>query len=87
MVRNVNRLSEAEKFERKDVERYLEAAGLPQRVAEEVAERVEHKVKNITRTKVNGQIDLELKKLEKDLQRAASTYRKKDSNCKSELKT
>jgi hypothetical protein len=76
LARNVNQSSDEEKFERKDVERYLEAAGLPQRVAEEVAERVEISVKDHwTRTRVNKQVDLELKRLEEELQRAASTNR------------
>jgi hypothetical protein len=76
LVKNINRSSEEEKIVRKDVERYLEAVGLPPRVAEEVAERVENSVKdNWTRTRVNEQVDLELKRLEEELQRAASTDR------------
>jgi hypothetical protein len=78
LVNNAFRSSEEEKLEHKDIEKYLEAAGLPQRVAEEVAERVENSVKGQwTRTRVNAQIDVELKRLEEDLQKAASTYRDK----------
>jgi hypothetical protein len=78
LVNNPFRSSEEEKLEHKEIEKYLEAAGLPQRVAEEVAERVESNVKGQwTRTRVNEQIDVELKRLEEDLQKAASTYRKK----------
>ncbi len=64
---NVNRSSEEIRFERKDVERYLEDAGLPERVAEEVAERVENRVGNQwTQTRINKQVDLELKRLEEE---------------------
>lgn len=78
LAKNINRSSEEEKFERKDVERYLEAVGLPERVAEEVAERVEDKVKDqSSKTRVNEQVDLELKRLEEELQRAASSLRAK----------
>jgi hypothetical protein len=78
LVNNAFRSNEEEKLEHKDIEKYLEAAGLPQRVAEEVAERVENSVKGQwTRTRVNEQIDVELRRLEEDLQKAASTYREK----------
>lgn len=61
------------------MESALKAAGLPIRVAEEVAERVEDRVQDRWTTKqVNEQVDLELRRLEEDIQRAEATY-KRDS--------
>jgi len=75
MVKILNRSGEEEKFDSKDIERNLEAAGLPERVAKEVAERVEDRVEDRwTNTKVNEQVDIELKRLEEDIERAHSTY-------------
>ena len=46
MVKIITGSGEEEKFDSKDVEKDLEAAGLPERVAEEVAERVEDRVED-----------------------------------------
>ena len=88
MVNNAFRSNEEEKLEHKDIEKYLEAAGLPQRVAEEVAERVENNVNGQwTRTRVNEQIDVELKRLEEDLTESSQhLQRENDGSRKSGLK-
>lgn len=76
MVKIINRSGEEEKFDSKDVERDLEASGLPERVAKEVAERVEDRVQDRwTDQKVDEQVDIELKRLEEDIQRAHGTYK------------
>lgn len=65
------------KFDSKDVESALKAAGLPERVAEEVAERVEDRVQDKwTTEQVNEQVDLELRRLDEDIQRAEINYRR-----------
>jgi tRNA/tmRNA/rRNA uracil-C5-methylase (TrmA/RlmC/RlmD family) len=75
MVKILNRSGKEENFDSKDVERDLEASGLPERVAKEVAERVEDRVQDRwTNAKVNEQVDIELRRLEEDIQRAHSTY-------------
>ncbi len=75
MVKIISSSGEERKFDSKDVESDLEAAGVPERVAEEVAERVEDRVEdNMTTTKVNEQIDIELKRLEEDIQRAHNSW-------------
>lgn len=80
MVKILNRSGEEEKFDSKDIERDLEASGLPERVAKEVAERVEDRVQDRwTNQKVNEQVDIELKRLEEDIQRAHGTYKGKTS--------
>jgi hypothetical protein len=66
------------KFDSKDVKKDLEAAGLPERVAEEVAERVEDRVEDHwTTIQVNEQVDIELKRLDEDIQRAEGNYKEK----------
>jgi len=75
MVKIISSSGEEKKFSSKDVESDLEAAGVPERVAEEVAERVEDRVEdNMTTAKVNEQIDIELKRLEEDIQRAHNSW-------------
>ena len=64
------------KFDNQDVEDSLKAAGLPERVAKEVAERVEDRVQDRwTTEQVNEQVDLELRRLDEDIQRAEDNYR------------
>jgi hypothetical protein len=68
------------KFDRKDVEDKLKAAGLPQRVAEEVAERVDKRVEDgWTVEKIDEETDIELRRLEEDIDRAHETYKGKTS--------
>jgi len=75
LVKIIMNSGEERKFDSKDVEKDLEASGVPERVAEEVAERVEDKVEdNMTWTKVNEQINIELKRLEEDIDRAHRSW-------------
>jgi hypothetical protein len=76
LVKIISRTGEEEKFDSKDVESQLKAAGLPERVAEEVAERVEDRVEDRwTTTQVNEQVDIELKRLEEDIERAHNSIK------------
>lgn len=75
MVKIISSSGEERKFDSKDVESDLEAAGVPERVAEEVAERVEDRVEdNMTTAKVNEQVEIELKRLEEDIQRGHNSW-------------
>ncbi len=75
MVKIIDRSGEERKFDSDDVKKELEAAGLPERVAEEVAERVEDRVEDRwTSSKVREQTDVELTRLEEDIQRAHKVY-------------
>lgn len=75
MVKIITTSGEERKFDSKDVESDLEAAGVPERVAEEVAERVEDRVEdNMTTAKVNEQVEIELKRLEEDIQRGHNSW-------------
>jgi hypothetical protein len=66
-----------EKFDKKDVENNLKAAGLPERLAEEVAERVEKRVQDgWTNEKVRQETDVELRRLQEDIDRAHNTYKR-----------
>ncbi len=76
MVKIISASGEKRKFDSKDVKSDLQAAGLPERVAEEVAERVENKVQDQwTAAQVNEQVDLELKRLDEDIHRAEGHLR------------
>jgi phage shock protein A len=78
VVKIITRTGNEEKFDSKNIEKDLEAAGLPERVAEQVAERVEDRVQDRwTFDKVYEQVDLELKRLEEDIQRAHSSYKQR----------
>lgn len=78
MVKIISRSGSEEKFDSKAVKKDLEAAGLPKRVAEEVAKRVEDKVEDRwTTIQVNEQVDIELKRLDKDIQKAEGNYKEK----------
>jgi len=69
-----------EKFDSKDVEDNLKAAGLPERLAKEVAERVEDRVEDgWTTDKVRQETDVELRRLQEDIDRAYSTYKSSGS--------
>ena len=68
------------KFDTKDVEDKLKAAGLPKRVAEEVADRVDKRVEDgWTVEKIDEETDVELRRLEEDIDRAHETYKGKTS--------
>ncbi len=76
MVKIITSSGEEERFDSKDVKRDLERAGLPERVAEEVAERVEDRVEDHwTSAKVNEQVNVELSRLEEDIERAQDSYK------------
>ena len=65
-----------EKFDSKDVENQLKAAGLPERVAKEIAERVEDRVEDgWTTQKINEETDIELRRLQEDIDRAHASYK------------
>lgn len=86
VVKIITRSGEEEKFDSKNIEKDLEAAGMPERVAEEVAERVEDIVQDRwTFDKVYEQVDIELKRLEEDIQRAHSSYKQRLTRETSEL--
>ncbi len=75
MVKIISSTGEETKFDSKDIEKDLEASGIPERVAEEVAERVEDRVEdNMTWAKVNEQIEIELKRLEEDIDRGHRSW-------------
>ncbi len=76
MVKIYDKEGREEKFDSKNVEDNLKAAGLPERVAKEVAERVEDRVQDgWTVAKVREETDVELKRLQEDIDRAYSSYR------------
>ena len=65
------------KFDSKEVEGGLKKAGLPGRVAEEVAERVKDHVQNgWTSEQVNRETDVELRHLQEDIDRAYLIYKR-----------
>ncbi len=65
------------KFNSKDIEDNLKASGLPERVAKEVAERVETRVQDgWTTEKVQQETDIELRRLQEDIDRAHSSYKR-----------
>jgi hypothetical protein len=64
------------KFNIKEVEANLKAAGLPERVAQEVSERVEMKVVDgWTIEKLDQEIDVELRRLQEDIDQAHARYK------------
>lgn len=76
MVKIYGKDGKETKFDSKDLEDNLKAAGLPERVAQEVAERVEDRVEDgWTTEKVNEETDIELRRLEEDIERAHTTYK------------
>ena len=80
MVKVYDKEGKELKFDSEDVEDKLKAAGLPQRVAEEVADRVDKRVEDgWTVEKVDEETDVELRRLEEDIDRAHDTYKGKAS--------
>lgn len=76
MVKIIDKDGKEDKFDSKDVEDNLKAAGLPERVAKEVAERVEDRVQEgWTMEQVKQETDVELRRLEEDIDRAYNTYK------------
>lgn len=78
MVKIYTKDGREEKFDTNYVEDELKKAGLPELVAKEVAERVEARVEDKwTTLQVKEQVDIELKRLEEDIQRAHNAFRAK----------
>jgi len=76
LVKIYDKDGKEEKFDSKNVEDNLKAAGLPERVAKEVAERVENRVQDgWTVDKVRDETDVELRRLQEDIDRAHSSYK------------
>jgi hypothetical protein len=62
-------------FDIRNVENELVAAGLPKRLAEEIAEQVEKNVKDgWTTEKVRQEIDTQIRKLEDDIEKAHANF-------------
>ncbi len=76
MVKIIAKDGSETKFDSKDVKDDLKRAGLPERVAEEVAERVEDRVADgWTAAQVKQETEIELRRLEEDIDRAHSMYK------------
>ncbi len=76
MVKIISKDGAESKFDKKDIEDNLKAAGLPERVAQEVAERVDERVEEgWSVEKVREETDVELRRLEEDIERAHTTYK------------
>lgn len=77
MVKIIGKDGVEEKFNGKDVENSLKAAGLPERLAQEVAERLENRVEEgWTKEKIMQETDFELRQLQEDIDRAYSTFKR-----------
>ena len=77
MVKIIGKEGEEEKFDSKDIENDLKAAGLPERLAKEVADRIDHRIEDgWTREKLRQETDVELRRLQEDIDRAYSTYKR-----------
>lgn len=76
MVKTIAKSRRETTFERKAVEDELKTAGLSARVAADVVERVESKVEvDWTTEKVRTEIDLALRQLQEDIDRAHTYYK------------
>jgi hypothetical protein len=76
LVKIVDKDMVEEEFKSKDIEDNLKAAGLPERLAKEVAERIEKRVQDgWTKDKVRQEIDAELRRLQEEIDKAYSTYK------------
>jgi hypothetical protein len=64
-------------FESKNLENNLKDAGLPERLAKEVVERVESRVEDgWTDEKVRQETDMELRRLQEDIEKAYNAYKR-----------
>ncbi len=76
MVKIIANDGSESRFDSKAVEDDLKKAGLPERVAKEVAERVEDRVADgWTAAQVKQETDIELRRLEEDIDRAHNLYK------------
>jgi hypothetical protein len=92
LVKIISRTGNEEKFDKDDVKENLEAAGLPEGVANEVAKRVDDRVQDKwTAMQVNEQVGIELKRLDEDIHRAEDNYKERmvipETNRPSESRT
>lgn len=77
MVKIIGKDGVEENFDGKNLEDSLKNAGLPERLAQEVAERVENRVEDgWTTEQVRQETDAELRRLQEDIDRAYSTYKR-----------
>jgi hypothetical protein len=76
LVKIITKEGKEENFDKKGVEDSLKAAGLPERVAQELAERVDERVQDgWTMDKVREETDVELRRLQEDIDRAHASYK------------
>ncbi|MDR0372082.1 MAG: hypothetical protein LBI79_00740 [Nitrososphaerota archaeon] len=76
MVKVYGKDGKEETFESKKVEDDLKAVGLPQRIAEEVAERLEARVQDgWTSDKIRDETDVELRHLQEAIDKAHASYK------------
>jgi hypothetical protein len=76
LVKIIGKDGKEEIFDVKKVEDNLKAVGLPQRVAEEIAERLERRVQDgWTVDKIRDETDVELRRLQEDIDRAHASYK------------
>ena len=76
MVKIITKDGIEESFDSKNVEKELVATGLPQRVAEEVAERLKNRVQDgWTAEQLKQETDVELRRLQEDIDRAHNSYK------------
>ena len=76
MVKIIARDGKEVIFDNKDVENDLKKVGLPERVAQEVAERVEKRVEEgWTYDQVRQETDVELRRLQEDIDLAHSAFK------------
>jgi hypothetical protein len=76
VVKIVNKDGAEATFDVKMVEGDLKAAGLPERVAAEVAERVQVRVEDgWTADKIRAETDVELRRLQEDIDKAYAVYK------------
>ncbi len=77
MVKIIDTNGVEEKFDSKNLENSLKEAGLPERLAAEIAERVENRVENgWTTEKLREETDAELRRLQEDIEKAYTNYKR-----------
>ncbi|MGD6933921.1 MAG: ATP cone domain-containing protein [Candidatus Bathyarchaeia archaeon] len=77
MVKIIGTDGVEEKFDSKNIINSLKDAGLPERLAQEVAERVENRVENgWTTEKLREETDRELMRLQEDIEKAYTNYKR-----------
>jgi hypothetical protein len=88
LVKIINTSGDEEKFDSKDIKKELEAAGLPERVATELSERVEDRVQDRwTTAQVWQEVNVEMKRLEGEMQRAENNLNARSGQMRTEPRT